>query len=42
MDGDLWHCTGGTDQVYPKEKEMQKGKMVVRGELRNSWQNKRS
>ena len=24
----LWHCTGGSDQDHPQEKEMQKGKMV--------------
>ena len=29
MDGGLWHCTGGSDQNHPQEKEMQKGKMVV-------------
>ena len=23
------HCTGGSDQDHPQEKEMQKGKMVV-------------
>ena len=28
MDGGLWHCTGGSDQDHPQEKEMQKGKMV--------------
>ena len=29
MDKGSWHCIGGTDQNYPQEKEMQKGKMVV-------------
>ena len=29
MDGGLWHCTGGSDQNHPQEKEMQKCKMVV-------------
>ena len=29
MDGGSWHCTGGSDHDHPKEKEMQKGKMVV-------------
>ena len=29
MDGGSWHCTGGSDQNHPQEKEMQKGKMVV-------------
>ena len=24
-----WHCTGGSGQDHPQEKEMQKGKMVV-------------
>ena len=24
-----WHCTKGSDQDHPKEKEVQKGKMVV-------------
>ena len=36
MDRGLWHCTGGSDQDYPQEKEMQKGKMVVWGGLTNS------
>ena len=31
MDRDLWHCTGGSDQDHPQEKEMQKVKMVVWG-----------
>ena len=25
MDGGSWHCTGGSDQDHPQEKEMQKG-----------------
>ena len=29
MDWGSWHCTGGNDQDHPKEKEIQKGKMVV-------------
>ena len=29
MDGGSSHCTGGSDQDNPQEKEMQKGKMVV-------------
>ena len=33
MDGGSGHCTGGSDQDHPQEKEMQKGKMVVRGGL---------
>ena len=36
MDGGLEHCIGGSDQNHPQEKEMQKGKMVVRGGLTNS------
>ena len=27
----LRHCTGGSDQDHPQEKEMQKGKMLVWG-----------
>ena len=34
----LWHCTGGSDQDHPQEKEMQKGKMAVWGGLKNSWE----
>ena len=30
------HCTGGSDQNHPQEKEMQKGKMTVGGGLTNS------
>ena len=37
----MWHCTGGGDQDHPKEKEMQKGKMIVWGGLTNSWEKKR-
>ena len=28
MDGGLWHCTGGSDQDHPQEKEMQKAKRL--------------
>ena len=28
MDRGSWHCTGGRDQDYPQEKEMQKDKML--------------
>ena len=42
MDGGLWHCTVGSDEDHPQEKEMQRGKMVVWGGLTNSWENKRS
>ena len=40
MDRSSWHCTGGSDQDHPQEKEMQKGKMVVWGGLTNSWEKK--
>ena len=36
------HCTGGSDQDDPQEKEMQKGKMVVWQGLTNSWENNKS
>ena len=42
MDGGSWHCTGGSDQDHPQEKEMHKGKMVVWGGLTNSCEKKRS
>ena len=41
MDRALLHCTGGSDQNYPQEKEMQEGKVVVLGGLTNSWGKKR-
>ena len=41
MDRGSWHCIGGSDQGHPQEKEMQKGKMLVWGGLRNSWERKR-
>ena len=28
MNGGSQHCIGGSDQNYPKEKEMQEGKVV--------------
>ena len=28
MDGGVWHCTGGSDQDHPQEKEMQKAKRL--------------
>ena len=37
MDSGSWHCTGGSDQDHPQEKEMQNGKMVVWVGLTNSW-----
>ena len=42
MDGGSWHSTGGSDQDYTQEKEMQKGKMVVWGGFTNSCEKKRS
>ena len=42
MDGGSYHCTGGDNQNYPQEEEIQKGKMVVWGGLTNSWEKKRS
>ena len=33
MDGGLKHCTGGSDQNHPKEKEMQESKVVVKEAL---------
>ena len=37
----LQPCTGGDNQDHPQEKEMQNGKMVVRGGLTNSSEKKR-
>ena len=42
IDWNLWHCTGGSDQDHPQEKEMQKGKVVVWGGLTNSYERNRS
>ena len=42
MDGGSWHCTRGSDQDHPQEKEMQKGKMAVWGGITNSYEKKRS
>ena len=39
-DGGSRHCTGGSDQDQPQEKEMQKGKMLVLGGLTNSCEKK--
>ena len=36
MDGGSWHCTGDRDQDHLQEKEMQKGKMAVWGDLTHS------
>ena len=40
MDGGSWHCTGDRDQDHPQEKEMQKSKMAVQGDLRSSYEKK--
>ena len=42
MDRGSSHCTGGSDQDHPQEKEMQKSKMAVSGGLTNSCEKKRS
>ena len=42
MDEDSSHCTGGSDQNYAKEKEMQKGKVVVWGGFTNNWEQKKN
>ena len=42
MDRGSWHCVGGSDQNYPQEKEMQKGKIVVWEGLTNTWEKKRN
>ena len=33
MDGGSWHCTWGSDQDHPLEKEMQKAKWFSEGAL---------
>ena len=33
MDGGSLHCTGGSDQYHPQEKEMQKGKWLSEEDL---------
>ena len=42
MDGGSLHCTEGSDQDHPQEKEIQKGKMIVLGRLTNSYEKERS
>jgi len=34
MDRVLWHCTGGSDQEHPKEKEMKKEKWLSKKALK--------
>ena len=40
MYGGSQHCTGGSAQNHLQEKEMQEGRMVVWGDLTNSWEKK--
>ena len=46
MNGGSWHCTAGSDQDHPQEKEMQKGKIEAlqigekRGEAKGNGVNK--
>ena len=42
MDGDLWHCIGGSVPDLAQGKEMQKGKTVVWEGLTNSWEQRES
>ena len=39
---EVHNSTGGSDQNHLQEKEMQKGKMIVWGDLTNTWEQKRS
>ena len=41
MDRGSWLGKGGSDQDPPQEKGMQKGKMVVEGDITNSCEKKR-
>ena len=34
MDAGSWHCTGGSDQDHPLEKEMQKAKWLFEEALK--------
>ena len=43
---ELWtevcdYCTGGSDKDSPQEKERQKDKMVIWGDLTDNWEKKR-
>ena len=42
MDGGLWRCTGDREHDHPQEKEMQKSKMAVWGDLTNGCKKTRS
>ena len=37
MNRGSYHCIGGSNQNYPKEKEMQERKVVVLEGFKNSW-----
>ena len=39
MDGGSWHCTGGSDQDHPQEKESQNG--CLRRPYRELWREKK-
>ena len=40
MDRGLQHCTWGSDEKQPKEREMQEDKVIVWGGLTNNWEEK--
>ena len=42
MGGGSYHCIEGGNQNHHKEKELQKGRIVIWGGLTNSWGKKRS
>ena len=42
MDRGSWHCTGGSDQEHPQEKEVQKSKTALWGGLMNSCEKNKS
>ena len=42
MGGGSWHCTRDKKQDHPQEKEMQRSKMAVWGDLTNGYEKKGS
>ena len=40
MEGGSWHCTGGSDQYHPQEKEMQKAKRLFEEALQIAMKRK--
>ena len=40
MEGGSWHCTGGSDQYHPQEKEMQKSKRLFEEALQIAMKRK--